>query len=163
MLELEDLKTTISILKSMKPYQKIAFFESKDGIDFVNQLYDSVGNKEDKESVNQLHKALGSPTLEKGTISLNDINFYTPTECATPIDNLDKMKSYPDRRLNSDHVYRAVGSNILQPHQYWTKQSDLCEMFHASPESIEAALFSHVGDGRIAYEEAKDQMLFARV
>jgi hypothetical protein len=157
-MELFDLQTTITFLKSMKPYKQAEYLNSKDGREFVKSLYSHAS----KDSVDALVKALGGVELEKH-ISLSEVAFYNPTQIDVPQDRTGKMTTYPDKRLNSDHVYRAVGANIMMPQQYWTQQADLCEMFGASPESIEAALFSHVGEGRIAYESTDKQMLFARL
>jgi len=162
-MEIHDLLTTVSILKSMKDYQKTAFFESKDGKDFIKGLSCVITNSEgQKEAVASLVKAVGGFPLEK-SIVLGESGFSVPVELSVPQDRTGEMKNYPDKRLNSDHVYRAIGSTLLQPSQYWTKQSDLCFQFKASGESIEAALFRHVGEGRIAYEATEKELLFAKI
>jgi hypothetical protein len=164
-MEIEDLKTTVSILKSMKDYQKIAFFESKDGKDFVKSLLmESVSTTIDsnqRASLNALIKAVGGVELEKNIV-LGESGFSIPIQLEVPEDRTKEMATYPDKRLNSDHVLRAIGAKVLDPQMHWTKQSDLCHMFHASAESIEAAVFGHVGEGRLAYEKLSDQMIFAR-
>lgn len=162
-MEIEDLKTTVSILKSMKGYQRTAFFESRDGREFIKSLSKTVfPNLDQANSIGSLIKAVGGVELQKNIV-LGESGFSIPTQLEVPEDRTKEMASYPDKRLNSDHVYRAIGARVLDPQIHWTKESDLCHMFHASPESVEAALFSHVGEGRVAYENAAEQMLFARI
>jgi hypothetical protein len=96
-------------------------------------------------------------------MNLFEVSNYSPTELQVPEDRTQEMHTFPDKRLNSDHVRRAIGAKVIDPQQYWTKQSDLCCAFRASPESIEAALFREVGEGRIAYELTDKEVLFARV
>lgn len=169
-MEIFDLMQTISILKSMKDYQKVFFFESKDGKEFIKSL--SCGilcNEEQGKAVSSLLKAVGHPgfnmkgeSLEKNIV-LGEVGFSIPVEQAIPQDRTAEMKNYPDKRLNSSHVMNAIGATVLQPSQYWTKQSQLCHDFKASPESIEAALFRAVGEGRVAYEKTDKELLFAKI
>jgi hypothetical protein len=150
----EDILTSLELLKGMKPYQKKRFFESPEGRDFIKSLPNGKGKTD-------LIVAVGLVDLEKG-MSIVELSTYSPETLSIPEDRTRDMMSYPDKRLNSDIVLRAILAKVMDPQQYWTKQSDLCHEFRASPESIEAALLCHVGEGRVAFEKTADQMLFAR-
>src|SRR5882724_3559814 len=154
-MEIFDLQTTVALLKGMKDYQKIQFFESKDGKEFVKSLCtEFYANEEQGLAIDSLVKAIGhegfnfkGESIEKRISLVDDMN-YSPTELAMPIDHTAEMKNFPDKRLNSDHVLRSIRAKVIDPQQYWVKQSDLCHQFKASAESIEAALFREVAEGR---------------
>ena len=149
----DDILTSVETLKALKPFQRQRFMESSEGREFVKGLPEGPRAS--------MMEAVGLGRLEKH-MSIVELSTYSPEPQTIPEDRTKAMGGYPDRRLNSDLVYRAVLARVADPQLHWTRQSDLCHEFRASAESIEAALLQHVWGGRVAFEKTDEQMLFAR-
>jgi hypothetical protein len=178
-LETFDLSQSIFEFKTLKPYQQAEFLQSKDGKSFVKSLRAHSPKIHFQKSVNRLCDIFGlpddTPVVINANSSINiggdgsqssmqepDCPAEAPSVVPATLETYP-IKNFPHKRLKADEVYDKILSGVLWPLNQWVRESNLCLLFAASPDSIKAALFDYIQDGSLAVHEEMGDVLYARM